>query len=244
VIGPGRSRAGARWHAYPAKAGLVSLLAGLPALLSACAGGGDFGRSPPSVVNGDLLPVAGTFAAAGRGEPASAAMLTDDEVVLRDRAYRYLSPFFPEWTLPSILAELRRTRILPADALVVRPSSYYDALMSVGWRSSHAPYRRLFDDIAADTALLPPFFAVAAEVKRIDGIRMVGLGQMRIVGAAREEALVRVAENEELVHWVRVALAARIRAYRYALYRLLLAIPEEDGVAAERRLAALEEASR
>ena len=171
-------------------------------------------------------------------------MLTDDEVVLRDRAYRYLSPFFPEWKLPSILAELRRTRILPPASFVARPSSYYDALMSERWRSSRAPYRRLSDDIAADAALLPPFLAVAAEVKRIDRIRMAGLGQMRIVGAAREEALARVAENEEIVHWVRVALAARIGAYRYALYRLLLAIPEEEGVAAERRLAALEEASR
>jgi hypothetical protein len=168
-------------------------------------------------------------------------MLTDDERVLRERAYRYLSPFWPERTLGGILAELRRSRILPASAVLGAPDAYFAGLMRERWRSSRAPYRQLIDDIAADTGLLDPFFATARRVARLDGIRLAGLAALVEVGAAtRRDVEARVAENEDLVRFVRAALAARIAAYRTALHQLLLEIPEVDGVGAERALARLE----
>ncbi len=170
-------------------------------------------------------------------------MLTDDEKILRERAYRYLSPFWPERTLGGILAELRRSRILPASAVLGGPDAYFGGLMSERWRSSRAPYRQLIGDITADSLLLGPFLATARRVARTDQIRLAGLAGLRGVGAATtSEVEARVAENEDLTAFVRAAVLARIAAYRTALHRLLLEIPEEDGVAAERALAALEAA--
>ena len=219
---------------------------GLSALLAfavcGCTQPGDFGRPAPSVVVDEILPYAGRGAATLSGEPVSASMLTDDEKVLRDRAYRYLSPFWPELPLGGILAEFRRSRLVPASAAYASPNAYFDALMSDRWRSSRAPYRRLEGDIAADDALLGPFFATAQRVAGIDRIRLAGLSRLEAIGPGpRNEAQARVAENEDLVHAVKAALAARIVAYRTALDRLLLEIPEEAGVAAERRLAVLEQ---
>jgi hypothetical protein len=205
--------------------------------LCGCTATGDFGRPSASVMTDEVLPVGGRVAALSRGEPVSAFMLTDDEKVLRERAYRYLSPFWPERTLGGIIAELRRSRILPAAA----PDAYFAGLMSERSRSSRAPYRQLIDDISADRRLLLPFLATARRVARIDRIRLAGLAGLREVGAAtRGDVEARVAENENLVRFVKAAVAARIAAYRTALHRLLLEIPEEDGVAAERALAGLE----
>jgi hypothetical protein len=170
-------------------------------------------------------------------------MLTDDEKILRERAYRYLSPFWPERTLGGILAELRRSRILPAGAVLGGPEAYFTGLTSERRRSSRAPYHQLIGDVRADTLLLGPFLDTARRVARIDEIRLAALAGLEDVGATtREEVEARVAENEDLIAFVRAAVLARIAAYRTALHRLLLEIPEEDGVAAERALAALESA--
>jgi hypothetical protein len=209
--------------------------------LCGCTQPGDFGRPSPSVITDEVFPVVGRAAASSRGEPVSAFMLTDDEKVLRERAYMYLSPFWPERTLGGILAELRRSRILPAAAVPGGPEAYFAGLMSERWRSSRAPYRQLIDDIAADRGLLAPFFATARRIARVDGIRLAGLAALpEIAGPMRGDVDARIVENEDLVRFVRAALAARIAACRMALHRLLLEIPEEDGVAAEQTLASLE----
>jgi len=214
-------------------------------LLSACSVEGDFGRRQPSVITDTFLPVSGRQAAASRGEPVSTFILTDDEQQLRDRAWRFLSPALPRTAFDSHVALLRTTRVIPAYAQVPGPEAYFTALMSIDWQSSKPPYRRLLDDMSADDRLLDPYFAILARVEAADAIRLKGLPFIPDL-APQEKAnvLARVAENRGLAWWVNEALSQRIVAYRYALQRLFIEIPDRQGVTAERQLAALEAKAR
>jgi hypothetical protein len=209
--------------------------------LAGCSTEADFGRRPDSVVTASLLPGPGAAAAQGRGEPVSPFQLTDDEVALRDRAWRFLMPAAPRTRFDTTLVLLRTSRTLPADVAVAAPPTYFDGLMSEPWRSSKPPYRRMLDDIRADTALLDPYFAVLARVAAADGKRQRALEMASgLSPEVRGAAWARVAENQGLAWWVETALAARIAAYRSALTRLFVEIPEPDAVAVERALAVLE----
>ena len=219
----------------------VLLLAVFAAGLAACTVEGDFGRRQPSVLVDSTLPAIGRSNAAQRGEPVSSFMLTDDERELRDRAWRFLSPAFPDSNREVVLAELRVARVIPAGASVPAPNAYYLGLKSESWNSSKPPYHRLIDDMTADVKLLDPYFAVLDRVVAADAIRAKGLPYIAgLTPAERADALARIAENRGLAWWVAETLTRRIAAYRYALQRLFIEIPERDAVSAERVLAILE----
>jgi hypothetical protein len=55
----------------------------------------------------------------------------------------------------------------------------------------------------------------------------------------RAETLGRIGENKALARWIDEALAARVKAYQFALERLFIEIPEKEAVSAERMLAVL-----
>jgi hypothetical protein len=218
----------------------TSLALAFAAALGGCASQGDFGRPQPSVVREELLPTAGQFFADRRDEPVSPFLLSDDERELRDRAWRFLMPMKSRTDFDGALVELRRTRVLAAAAEPEPPDTYFAALMSEPWRSSHPPYRRLLDDITTDERLLEPFFAVADRVVATDRIRRRGLAFVDgLRPVERDAALARIAENDGLLRWVDHALAERLAAYRYAQQRIFIEIPSRDGVAAERALARL-----
>jgi hypothetical protein len=219
----------------------LTRLAPVLLLLSACSAEGDFGRRQPSVITDTFLPVSGRQAAAGRGEPVSSFILTDDEQELRDRAWRFLSPALPRTAFDTYLAVLRTSRVVPAYAQLPGPDAYFAALMSAGWRSSKPPYRRLLDDMAADDRLLDPYFAVLGRVAEADAIRLKGLPFIPdLAPQEKADVVARVEENRGLAWWVNEALSQRIVAYRYALQRLFIEIPDGQGVTAERQLAALD----
>ncbi|WP_133121857.1 hypothetical protein [Pleomorphomonas carboxyditropha] len=202
---------------------------------------GDFGRAEPSFLHDTLLPAAGNLMASqARKEPVSAFPLTDDEIELRNRAWAFVrAPHVRDWWLDT-LVEGERTRILPilkgGDAMspetaamfpqvalpLVAPAydrgRYHRHLLSDGRVSTETLWTRIIDDAGADTALIPPFCAVAARVRRDDVERLGALRRQRLVEAGLHEgAEARVWENEETIAWVWQALGYRAASYRYAI---------------------------
>ncbi len=216
--------------------------AGVPVLLlAACAQEGDFGRPKAGAWNG-LVETTGTLAARERGESAALLPLTDDERLLRDRAWRFLMPAAPEQAFRDVLGNLSRTRILPPGLFVRDVSAYHDGLVAVPARSPVPRYRRLSEDASADARLIPAFAATAGLVIAADGRRLAGLPFARTLDDWDvRQAAMRVAENRCLIAWVRLEAGARVERYRYALEHLFAATPVADGVGAERAIAMLVE---
>jgi hypothetical protein len=209
--------------------------------LVGCTETGDFGRPKLSFLNDVVLPSAGSLAAQARGEPVSLYVHTDDEDELRDRAWRFVMPAHERSWFEGIIAELVRTRVLPAGLQPADRSTYYHALMGGSFRSPASRYRRLSEDAVADLRLIGPFAAVAARVITADGVRLRSLAHVRDLAEIQvHDAVARVAENRCLIAWVRHEMLARLASYRYALERLLIEAPQPEAAAAERALVKLE----
>jgi hypothetical protein len=226
-------------RARPACAALVAV----QALVVACAADvGDLGRPRPSLWNSDVLPTAGYYSAWARGEQVSPFHLTDDEVELRDRAWRFVMPAHERsWFLREV-QELARTRIIPVSWQSVDPDRYRVALLSVDFRSETSRYRRLAEDIVADTALIAPFRKMAQRVAAADRVRIRTAAVSPAVTAPMpEHADARVAENQGLVAWVRERTRHRLQSYRHALDNLVVEMPSREAIMTERALLALEQ---
>ncbi|MCJ2081643.1 hypothetical protein [Methylobacterium sp. J-090] len=219
----------------------TTILAAILALTAGCAQQGDFGRPKPGAWNG-LIETTGTLAARERGEPASAYPLTDDEGTLRDRAWRFLMPSGGREAFTDILANLTRSRVLPASWRPDAPEAYYAALMDGPFRSPVSRYHRLSEDIGADARLLPVFAATAARVIQADALRLRSLPFSKTLDDRDvRHAAMRVAENRCLVAWVRIETDLRLTRYRYALDHLLVAVPSPEAALVDRVLRALAE---
>jgi hypothetical protein len=217
---------------------LVCACAALP--LAACVEAGDFGRPKLSVWN-DALATTGAVSAYVRGEPVSRFVLTDDERELRDRAWRFLTPAHERAVFDMVLADLTRTRILPAWLGPSGVTGYFAALMTGPVRSPASRYRRISDDAEADRKLIAPLAATALRVNAADDLRLRGLTYVRQLSRPDiVDAAARVAENRCLIAWVRFETARRLASYRYALEHLLIEAPQAEALPVERGLATLE----
>lgn len=211
-----------------------------PLLLGACSQEGDFGRPAPSAWN-RLIDTTGTLAARERGTPASVYPLTDDEAVLRDRAWRFLMPADSRAAFEDALANLTRARVLPPRWRRDDIPAYHGDLISEAFRSPYSRYRRLSDDAVADGRLVPPFAAVAGRVLEADGVRLRALPFSKSLDDWDvRQAAMRVAENRCLVAWVRLETSLRIARYRYALEHFLIEMPGREAALAEQAVAFLE----
>lgn len=221
----------------------IGLLAACAAALSlsACTQTGDFGRKRPNVINDTLLPLAGTASAYARSEPVSLYRMTDSENEMRDLAWGVVMPPLENQWRERVFAELKRTRILPANRFRIDKSFYVKALLSTDFRSSRARYDRLIEDVVADTHRIEPFFAMASNVDRDDRVREKALAVVpEVTLRERENALARIEENGMMIAWVRVSFEERLLAYRYALDRLVLETPDRASVEAEAAIRAFE----
>jgi hypothetical protein len=217
---------------------LSVLCAGLA--LAGCVATGDFGRPRPTLWNNLVAEPTGSIAARLRGEPVSAFVFTDDENELRDRAWRFLMPAHERAWFDKAIAELVRTRVLPATARPGDRTSYHRVLMRSGRRSPVSRYRRLAEDVAADAALIGPFLATAARVLASDEVRLRSLAYVQDLAESQiRDAAARVGENRCLVGWVRLAVVDRIASYRYAVEHLVIEAPDVAAIPAERALAGL-----
>jgi hypothetical protein len=219
----------------------LAVIAALLLIAGGCAAPtGDFGRPRAGVLNDNIMPLAGDTAAWVRGEPVSAAPFTDDERQLRDLAYAILMPPDERQTWERMLAEWRRTRLMPEQRTHPNPSDYADLLLRTSYRSSTARYTKLMDDIRADSTRPAPFFNVAARVAEMDEVREKAIAQMwQVSPNEREHASIRIAENRMIVDWVQRRFAERYAGYQLALDRLVVATPAPAAIEAERALAIL-----
>jgi hypothetical protein len=215
-------------------------------LLAACQSyhTGDFGRRSDNIVTSTALPKAGLFSAWVRGEPTSLYPFTDDEIELRDRAWRFLMPAHDKANLQMRLAELSYTRVLPPLPHSGR-NHYHLLLMTEDYRSVASRYHKIGQDIEADRQLMLPFSQTAARVCAADRVRVQSLNLTRELSPIqREQAAARVAENRGLVDWVRRDMREKAAAYRYALEHLTIEAPMREAIRSEQALIAMESAQQ
>ena len=209
--------------------------------LSACAETGDFGRPAKGVWNDVVLPRAGAWAAAERGEPVSSYPFTDLENELRDRSWRFLMPAHERQWFDRHVADLARTRVLPARLHPSDPTGYYRALMGESFVSPASRFRRIGEDAEADLRLIAPFAGVARRVIEADLARLRSLAYVRDLTEIQvAEATARVVENRCLIAWVRAETYERTESYRYALEHAFVAMPQNEAAGAERAIKALD----
>jgi hypothetical protein len=210
----------------------ILLLAGL-LFLGACAEG-DLGRArypwlagpPPSAV-----AVERALGADGH----SAFPLTDDEKALRKLANGLLTPPLEQnrWF---ITAPGGHGAVLPPAAAFDR-AAYAANLLEGHFRSATSRYARLIDDARNDGQRMEPFFAAARRVADLDSKREQSLTHVTALSAAElVNTRARVRENIAVVASVHEALRERAAAYRFALERLVIALPSPMAVEAERVL--------
>jgi hypothetical protein len=194
---------------------------------------GDFGRPRPSVFEGLLPPQLWRGPVTGY----STYPFTDLEQELRDRAYALIRPNQPRGKWDLVTLEFRIAAALPPSATSFDVTAYGRMLLWTPGRSEASQYHRFNDDANSDAQLIGPFVAVACRVADMDVKRARSLPHVGIATADEtENALGRVRENRMIIAWVRRALFDRLASYRYALERLVIAVPSPLAVEAERTL--------
>src|SRR3954454_63276 len=195
--------------------------------------GGDFGRPKPSLLEGLIPqqfwkgPVVGY----------SGFPFTNPEEELRDRSYAVIRPNEPRGKWNIYIAGFQIAGWLPPQYVYYDHTEYSRMLLWTPARSEASSYNRLIDDMGEDGKLTDPFVAVACAVADLDLKRERSLAY---VGELSDwevgNAFGRIRENRLVAAWVRRALHWRLASYRYALERLVLAVPSVLAVEAERAL--------
>lgn len=203
--------------------------------------GGDFGREDSGVMDRKILPLIGGFAARFREEPVSYFNLTDEEKLLRQQARHLIAPPHARDWIHAIASRIQRYRITAPLDNRLNTNAYYAYLRSDRFRSTAGRYGRLSADMAADAALIPPFFARASQVTASDTIRIEAVATFGPIGDERfalqspllrpmttvqTAAYARVHENKELIDWADRAVVFRIESYRNAIERLAIEEPD------------------
>lgn len=206
---------------------------------------GDYGRPEYSPFVDEFLPwlKEGWLDLTGQAVPV--APFTDDEKLLRDRAYVIILPIEQRGRSRLTLAGVDFVELwvlIRNQPLVYDTRSYGDFLIARAYRSHSARYAQLIDDIRADMGLVGPFFAAAQRVLDADGVRQKSFRYVSPALAGRiEVAQQRVAENRVLIAEAYRRFRERIASYRFALETLLVMSPSPAAVEAERVLRLLEE---
>lgn len=209
----------------PHAGGLIAAL-----MLGACSQAGDLGRPRYGWVDE-------AFASATSGDPqvvgaVSAFPMTDEEIHLRKLADQLLVPpdAEPRWFFVALGGN--RTGPIPA---VFDRAAYTDVLLGQYFRSVTSRYARLIDDIRNNILRIEPFFAAARRVADLDQKRRISLKHVtQLSGGEAGNADLRIRENIGVVASVHEMLHVRVGAYRFALERLVVALPSPMAVETER----------
>jgi hypothetical protein len=203
-------------------------------LSSGCVLNGDFDRIRPELVGDNMHDWVGRDAARGIGGPVSEFRTTDQERELRDRAYALIEPPYNRGRWDSVLREYGFMHD-PDDPRPFDKMEYLSKLHKVYRRSEASAYAQIVTDARNDVERLQPFFAAAYRVTDMDRRRKEALAHVSNV-KPREgaNAVARVKENAAIIAWVCVALKERVVSYRFALERLVIAVPSADAAEADR----------
>lgn len=200
-------------------------------LLAGCANG-DFEEVYPTLVRDDIHDWVGRDAVAGQSWSFE---LTDDERALRDLAYPLIEPPYDRHRWYSVAGEYGLLESSRRGGF--NRAAYANHLLSMDVRSPSSRYARLIDDIRNDSTRLPQFFETAGRVLDIDRKRRKSLAYVSsLAPGERKNALRRIQENAAIVGLVDARLSQRASSYRFALERLVVAVPSSQAVEAERLL--------
>lgn len=209
------------------------------AMLSGCGVNTDFGRVRPSMYNDDVHAWMGPATTREQGDPVWRHTLTDEERRLRDLAYPLIDPPYDRNKWYSFLGELglgSRTWPYPDR------TEYASKLFTQPYRSQTARYNKLMEDIRNDVVRLDPFFEVAYYVGDMDAKRAKALGFVsNLSNEELNNTKFRMAENRNIILWVRGSLEERALSYKVALERMVIAAPSPMAVEAERQLQLLQQ---
>ena len=209
------------------------------ALLSGCGVNGDFGRVRPTLYNDDVHAWMGPVTTREQGDPVWRHGLTDEERRLRDLAYPLIDPPYDRNKWYSFLGELglgSRTWPYPDR------NEYASRLFTQPYRSQTARYNKLIEDIRNDVIRLDPFFQTAHYVEDMDEKRAKALGFVsNLTSEEYNNTKFRMAENRNIVRWVRGSLEERVASYKIALERMVIAAPSPVAVEVERQITLLQQ---
>jgi hypothetical protein len=212
----------------------------LCALTFGSAGAGDLGRADPNFWDG-LLPkqlYLGPVAPLSfppSGMPHSLYPLTDDEASLRDQAFSILQPPQHREVWNTLIKSFAQATVFPLDILRFDRYAYANMLIGMPYASEAGRYSRLIDDVGSDYLLLGPFMVTACRVIDMDARRARSLAHVQAFTEYEiNNALARNNENRILIEGVELTLDSRVWSYRYAVNRLVVAVPSPLAVQAER----------
>jgi len=195
---------------------------------------GDFGRPKPSLLEGLIPPQFWKGPVAGY----SVYPLTDLELELRDRSYVLIRPNEPRGSWNIYIAGFQLAHLFPHAYLYYDHTEYARMLLWTQARSEASSYNRLIEDMESDGRLVAPFVAVACAVADLDLKRERSLAYVgELADWEAGNSFGRIRENRLVIAWVHRALHWRLASYRYALERLVIAVPSGRAVEVERALA-------
>jgi class 3 adenylate cyclase len=205
-------------------------------LVAACLSGGcvlngDFDRIRPELVSENMHDWVGRDATVATGGVISEFRTTDQERELRDRAYALIEPPYNRGRWDSVLREygFMNDPVYPKPFVV---SEYLVKLHKVYRRSEASAYAQIETDARNDVERLGPFFWTAQRVTEMDKRREQSLALVSDLNPReRGNAIARNRENAAVIGWVCVALKLRLASYRYALERLVIAVPSQGAAA-------------
>jgi hypothetical protein len=204
------------------------------------AAAGDLGRADPNFWDG-LLPkqlYAGPVAPLSfppSGIPHSLYPLTDDEQSLRDQAFSLLQPPQHREVWNTLIKSFAQATAFPLDILRFDRYAYANMLIGMPYASEAGRYSRLIDDVGSDYLLLGPFMVTACRVIDMDVRRARSLAYVQgFTEFEINNALARNNENRILIEGVELTLDSRVWSYRYAVERLVVAVPSPLAVQAQR----------
>src|SRR5258707_6309959 len=193
------------------------------ALLSGCGVNADFGRVRPSLYNDDAHAWMGPVTSREQGDPPWRHQLPDGEVGLRLLPFPLFPPPYDSNKWYCALGELGLgSRVWPYPDR----NEYASRLFTMAYRSQTARYNKLIEDIRNDVIRLDPFFETAHYITDMDGKREKGLAYVsNLTAEESNNTKFRIAENRNVIRWVRSSLSECVASYPVALDRLVIAAP-------------------
>ncbi|MEO1197986.1 MAG: hypothetical protein AAFX39_01950 [Pseudomonadota bacterium] len=223
-----------RWRPMPSALAILFVI-----LLTGCTSRtGDFGRIEPNRVGSLAYQSLGSNSNDPQG--VSPFLLTDNEIEMRARAYRFFMPVHRQ----HFFTRGRRTVVMawrwPEASYEIDVAAYYENLRDRNFASVPAFYGAIDSAIRSDRAMIERFLVAVRAVYRDDRRRVEALE--RVEDVTEEEASAahaRIAENRRVADWAYVALTWRAASYKYALDRAQIELPSREAHRVDMALAEL-----
>lgn len=199
---------------------------------------GDFGRMERNFLNDEVLPLVDKNRRGMNGRQLDGFNLSDEEVEMRDRVWRFLvAPHSKHWAWP-YNAEIRSSR--DGGGTERQVGKYYRWLSGERYASSRVRYNTIAEHVGADVATLPDTFRSICAVVLVDRQRGVAVAE---ISGLEPEMLARVdkrdLENASFIRRFVLALNFRYDSYQYALDHFLVETPHHEALQVDAALTEL-----